>query len=337
MKVLPDKNRILWLLTLIAVVAAIIIYRIGFRFPVPGFNEEAVTSLEIAAKNAQAEKGGKRLYLIHKADIDNDPELEEIRVPYWFPIPTYIGSLLVGPDVVAIRPYDFGLTERDWGSTHGYGKRMLDDAQRTGFMFVGIQQEAKDLLHVPITAIDPVAPDKQLNDGTLMRSYSFSSNGLHLTIERKTRLVESSAAPTGKLFEETLTLFNRSKGLNILYWSENLECDDEASVHDADGDKALDTMVCLNSFRVKNFPAIAKVYTRGPIYLIRDMPSPRMEPQRVVTIRQPLGQSVPPQGAITLSKAYYVVSNAKPPEDCVRQVLDCAKILLIKNPQAENQ
>lgn len=45
MKALPDKNRILWLLMLIAVVAAIVIYRVGFHIPVPGYNEEAVKSL----------------------------------------------------------------------------------------------------------------------------------------------------------------------------------------------------------------------------------------------------------------------------------------------------
>lgn len=46
MKALQDKNRILWLLLLITVLLAIAIYRIGFHIPVPGFNEEAVTSLE---------------------------------------------------------------------------------------------------------------------------------------------------------------------------------------------------------------------------------------------------------------------------------------------------
>ncbi len=48
MKVLQDKNRILWVLMLIAVVVAIVIYRMGLLFSVPGFNEEAVKSLEIS-------------------------------------------------------------------------------------------------------------------------------------------------------------------------------------------------------------------------------------------------------------------------------------------------
>jgi len=46
MKFLPDKNNIPWLWMLIAVVAAIVVYRVGFHFPVPGFNEEAVKSLQ---------------------------------------------------------------------------------------------------------------------------------------------------------------------------------------------------------------------------------------------------------------------------------------------------
>ncbi len=51
MKVLPDMNRIPWLLVLIAVVAAITIYRIGFHWSVPGFNYEAVTSVENSSQH----------------------------------------------------------------------------------------------------------------------------------------------------------------------------------------------------------------------------------------------------------------------------------------------
>jgi len=46
MKVLPDKNRILWLLMLIVVVEAIVIYRIGLHIPVQAFNEGTLTSIE---------------------------------------------------------------------------------------------------------------------------------------------------------------------------------------------------------------------------------------------------------------------------------------------------
>ena len=52
MKFLPDKNNIPWLLILIAVVAAIVIYRIGFHIPVPGFDEEAVQSFQQEAEPA---------------------------------------------------------------------------------------------------------------------------------------------------------------------------------------------------------------------------------------------------------------------------------------------
>lgn len=46
MKVLPDKNRKLWLLMLLAVIAAIAVYRIGFQHPVLAFDEEAVRLLQ---------------------------------------------------------------------------------------------------------------------------------------------------------------------------------------------------------------------------------------------------------------------------------------------------
>jgi hypothetical protein len=58
MKVSPDMNRIRWLLVLIAVIAAIAIYRIGFYWPVPAFNHEAVTSLE-NANLQEAETGNE--------------------------------------------------------------------------------------------------------------------------------------------------------------------------------------------------------------------------------------------------------------------------------------
>lgn len=44
MKAPQNKNRILWLVALIGIVAALVIYRISFHIPVPAFNEEAVTS-----------------------------------------------------------------------------------------------------------------------------------------------------------------------------------------------------------------------------------------------------------------------------------------------------
>ncbi len=65
MKFFTDKNHIFWLLMLIAVVVVIVIYRIGFLRPVPGFNEEALRSVldnsgrqEIEKKTNQAEPDG---------------------------------------------------------------------------------------------------------------------------------------------------------------------------------------------------------------------------------------------------------------------------------------
>jgi hypothetical protein len=46
MKILADKNRILWLLMIIAALVAIVIYRIDFRSPVPGFDKEAAKPLQ---------------------------------------------------------------------------------------------------------------------------------------------------------------------------------------------------------------------------------------------------------------------------------------------------
>ncbi len=46
MKFHTGKNHILWVLVLIAVLASILIYRTGFLRPVPGFNEDAIRSLD---------------------------------------------------------------------------------------------------------------------------------------------------------------------------------------------------------------------------------------------------------------------------------------------------
>jgi len=56
MKFLPEKNNMPWLLILIAVVAAIVIYRIGFHIPVRGFNEEALESLGLQETEIKQDK-----------------------------------------------------------------------------------------------------------------------------------------------------------------------------------------------------------------------------------------------------------------------------------------
>jgi hypothetical protein len=45
MIILPDKDRIPWLLLLIVFIAIILLDRVGFHRPVPGFNEKAIQSL----------------------------------------------------------------------------------------------------------------------------------------------------------------------------------------------------------------------------------------------------------------------------------------------------
>lgn len=54
MKILADKNRILWLLMIIAALVAIVIYRMDFHSPVPGFDEEAAKPLQ--GNDKQGEK-----------------------------------------------------------------------------------------------------------------------------------------------------------------------------------------------------------------------------------------------------------------------------------------
>ena len=56
MKFLPDKNNIPWLLMLLAVVAAIVIFRTGFQKPVPGFNQEALKSLGLQEAETKPDK-----------------------------------------------------------------------------------------------------------------------------------------------------------------------------------------------------------------------------------------------------------------------------------------
>jgi len=56
MKFLPDKNNIPWLWILLAVVAAIVIYRIGFHTPVPGFDQEALKSLGLQETETKPDK-----------------------------------------------------------------------------------------------------------------------------------------------------------------------------------------------------------------------------------------------------------------------------------------
>jgi hypothetical protein len=73
MKFLPDKNNIPWLLMLIAVVAAILIYRVGFHTPVPGFNEEALKSLGLQVTETQQDKAEPVFQTSYAVDLMRQP------------------------------------------------------------------------------------------------------------------------------------------------------------------------------------------------------------------------------------------------------------------------
>jgi len=73
MKVLPDKNNITWLLILLAVVAAIVIYRIGFHTPVPGFNQEALKSLGLQVIETQPDRAEPVFQTSYAVDLMREP------------------------------------------------------------------------------------------------------------------------------------------------------------------------------------------------------------------------------------------------------------------------
>jgi len=73
MKVLPDKNDFPWLLILLAVVAVIVIHRVGFYNPVPGFNEEALKSLGLQETETQPEKTEPAFQTSYAVDLMKEP------------------------------------------------------------------------------------------------------------------------------------------------------------------------------------------------------------------------------------------------------------------------
>jgi hypothetical protein len=57
MKAAQYKNRVLWLVLLVGILSALAVYRIGFHRPVPGFNEEAMKSLQGQTQESQTKSG----------------------------------------------------------------------------------------------------------------------------------------------------------------------------------------------------------------------------------------------------------------------------------------
>ena len=73
MKFLPDKNNIPWLWMLIAVFAAIVIYRIGFHTPAPGFNQEALKSFGLQVTETKLDKAEPVFQTSYAVDLMRDP------------------------------------------------------------------------------------------------------------------------------------------------------------------------------------------------------------------------------------------------------------------------
>jgi len=73
MKFLPDKNNVPWLWMLIAVFAAIVIYRVGFHTPVPAFNEEALKSFGLQVIETQQDKAEPVFQTSYAVDLMREP------------------------------------------------------------------------------------------------------------------------------------------------------------------------------------------------------------------------------------------------------------------------
>ena len=121
MKALPDKDRIQWLLMLIAVVVVIVIYRIGFQRPVPGFNEEAIKSLQQETEPAAP---FNRQDSIFQPSTAADFKRESIKEPrYYSEHPLYF-RVLFGKE--GANPM-LGVVDESGGSGAGYDIAYIDE------------------------------------------------------------------------------------------------------------------------------------------------------------------------------------------------------------------
>jgi hypothetical protein len=73
MKFLPDKNNIPWRWMLIAVFTAILIYRVGFHTPVPGFDQEALKSLGLQETETKPDKAEPVFQTPYAVDLMREP------------------------------------------------------------------------------------------------------------------------------------------------------------------------------------------------------------------------------------------------------------------------
>lgn len=121
MKAFPDKDRIMWLVALIAILAWIVIYRIGFHRPVPAFNQKAVQSL--LQENEPAEPFSQE-DLILKPTTTADFKRESLKEPrYGSKNPLYF-RVLFGKE--AAHPM-LGVVDESKGTGAGYNIAYIDE------------------------------------------------------------------------------------------------------------------------------------------------------------------------------------------------------------------
>jgi hypothetical protein len=121
MKALPDKDRIMWLVALIAILGGIVFYRIGFYRSVPGFNQQAVQSLLLETKPAEP---FSQEDLIFKPTTTADFKRESIKEPrYGSNNPLYF-RVLFGKE--AANPM-LGVVDESQGTGAGYDVAYIDE------------------------------------------------------------------------------------------------------------------------------------------------------------------------------------------------------------------
>jgi len=119
MKALPDKNYILWLTILLAVVAVIAINRIGFQRPVSGFNQKAVQSLPQGDEPAFNQQDSN-----FQSTTAADFNRESIKEPrYYSKNPLYF-RVLFGKE--AANPM-LGVVDESKGTGDGYDVAYIDE------------------------------------------------------------------------------------------------------------------------------------------------------------------------------------------------------------------
>jgi hypothetical protein len=121
MKALQDKDRIMWLLMLLAVVAVIVIYRVGFQIPVPAFNQKAIQSIEQEAEQAGPFNQEDSIF---QPSTAVDFKRESIKEPrYRSKYPLYF-RVLFGKE--AANPM-LGVVDESEGTAEGYDVAYVDE------------------------------------------------------------------------------------------------------------------------------------------------------------------------------------------------------------------